>query len=252
MRSVFLTLFSILAAVQLISGLTLEAHASVVTGEFIYQKQGLSKTAFSYRVEQDTFQGVPAWRVSWQGQGMNADHLIRRSDLRPLYTSRENHRNGQRIEIRYSTLIDTPTRYRRFEGGKTVELNIWHTNLYDLGTLPQLLASRLSAGDQQNIKFSAINYNDGKVYELKARRGELRSVVAGEGSIDCVEYTVSLDSWMSAIISPVRLLISGQQSLESNLVAYKGPGLDGVESFWSLLLVASSSRLAMAERAPAN
>ena len=88
------------------------------------------------------------------------------------------------------------------------------------------------------------------MYELNARRGELRSVTVGDGRMGCVEYTVSLDSWISALVSPVHLLISRETSHESNLVAYKGPGLDGVESFWSLLLVGSSSTLAMAEREP--
>ena len=250
MRYASLILFTMFCSAQSIVGAVYDAHASVVAGEFTYQKQGVSKTPFSYHVKHVDVDAVSAWRISWQSQSMQAEHLVRRSDLRPLYTQRINHLNGQRIEIEYSTQIDAPTRYRRFENGEMIERLIWHDSLYDLGALPQLLATKLANGDHQNISFSAINYSDGKVYQLKARRGENRSVAVGEERIDCVEYSVSFDSWVSALVSPVHLLISQRQSLESNLIAYKGPGLDGVGSFWSLLLVKNSRRIAMLDHKP--
>ena len=245
MQYVARILLAMFCSFQLVAGGGYDAHAAVVAGEFTYQKQGVSKTPFSYHVKGENVDGVSVWRISWQSQTMQAEFVVRRSDLRPLYTQRINHLNGQRIEIEYSSQIDLPTRYRRFEGGEMIERLIWHDALYDLGSVPQLLATKLANGDHHTITFSAINYSDGEVYQLKARRGEMRSVELGDEQVGCVAYTVSLDSWVSALVSPVHLLISQQQSPESNLIAYKGPGLDGVGSFWSLLLVKNSSRIAL-------
>lgn len=216
------------------------AHASVVSGEFIYQRVG-SNSPFSYRVEMALYQGVKAWRISWLGQGIDANHLIRQSDLRPLYTLRINHENGQRVEIRYSSNKEKATVYHYSDQVKTIERLIWDSSLYDLGSLPQILA----AGNRENFSFSAINYSDGKVYQLVANKGRSRTVDLGYEDIRCVEYTVKLDSWLSALISPVHLLIPQVSSEEGNLVSYKGPGLDGGDHYWSLQLIGRSQQIAL-------
>jgi len=99
---------------------------------------------------------------------------------------------------------------------------------------------------QDNIKFSAINYDDGKVYPLVAKKMGYRRVSSDHNSVRCAIYDVKLDSWLSSFVNKTRLLIPLQQG-SSNFVTYNGPGLDSVSDAWSLRLIGKSSSLAMAE-----
>ena len=235
--------------------LGLSAHANdaelsqraVVSGDFVYVQEG-DGSLLQYHVSQVDYQGTAAWLIAWQCEQLTASHYLRLSDGKPLYVKRINHALNRTVEIIYSQAADSPTIYRKRSADELIERKIWRTDLQDLGTLPQMLIRAVQSNiesDKKKITFSAINYDDGKVYQLVAKHKGFRRVTAEHESLRCAIYDVKLDSWLSSFVAKTRLLIPLQQGT-SNFVSYNGPGLDSVSEAWSLRLIGKGSSLAMA------
>ncbi|MDQ6968899.1 MAG: hypothetical protein Q9M16_00125 [Mariprofundus sp.] len=226
---------------------------AAVTGDFVYMQEG-DGSLLQYSVSKVDYQGTAAWLIAWQCDQLSASHYLRISDGKPLYVKRINHALNRTVEITYSQDKNTATIYRKQSADELIERKIWNTDLQDLGALPQMLIRIVQAAkqgdqsntDQDNITFSAINYDDGKVYPLIAKKMGYRRIASANSSVRCAIYDVKLDSWMSSFVAKTRLLIPLQQG-SSNFVTYNGPGLDSVSDAWSLRLVGKSSALAMAE-----
>ncbi|MBN4076677.1 hypothetical protein JYT48_00210 [Mariprofundus ferrooxydans] len=230
------------------------SSVAAVSGDFVYMQES-DGSLLQYHVSKVDYQGVEAWEIAWQCDQLTATHYLRISDGKPLYVKRINHALKRTVEITYSQDKNTPTIYRKRSADEFIERKIWNTDLQDLGALPQMLVRIVQGNnqsneskkiDQDNIKFSAINYDDGKVYPLIAKKMGYRHVKTDNDSIRCAIYDVKLDSWMSSFVSKTRLLIPLQHG-SSNFVTYNGPGLDSVGDAWSLRLVGKSSSLAMAD-----
>jgi len=219
---------------------------AVVSGDFVYMQEG-DGSLLQYHVSKVDYQGVAAWLVSWQCEQLTAKHYLRISDGKPLYVKRINHALKRTVEIIYSQDTKSPTLYRKRSADELVERKIWTTDLQDLGTLPQMLVRIVQSdvvADKKEVTFSAINYDDGKVYQLVAKHKGFRRVTTDISSVRCAIYDVKLDSWLSSFVSKTRLLIPLQQG-SSNFVTYNGPGLDSVSDAWSLRLIGKGSSLAM-------
>ncbi len=237
---------------QLVSGMNTSAASenstAAVSGDFVYMQEG-DGSLLQYHVSKVDYQGVEAWMIAWQCDQLSATHYLRVSDGKPLYIKRINHILKRTIEITYSQDKSIPTIYRKRSADEFIERKIWNTELQDLGALPQMLVRIVQSSTeskQDNIKFSAINYDDGKVYPLVAKKMGYRRVSSDHNSVRCAIYDVKLDSWLSSFVNKTRLLIPLQQG-SSNFVTYNGPGLDSVSDAWSLRLIGKSSSLAMAE-----
>jgi len=225
---------------------TNSAPTAVVSGDFVYMQEG-DGSLLQYHVSKVDYQGTAAWLVSWQCEQLTAKHYLRISDGKPLYVKRINHVLNRTVEIMYSQDAKSPTLYRKRSADELVERKIWTADLQDLGTLPQMLVRTVQssiATDKKKITFSAINYDDGKVYQLVAKHKGFRRIATDDGNMRCAIYDVKLDSWLSSFVSKTRLLIPLQQG-SSNFVTYNGPGLDSVGDAWSLRLIGKGSSLAM-------
>ena len=218
-------------------------HAAVINGDFIYVQEG-DGSLLHYHVHEVDFQGIPAWRISWDHQQLQAEHYVRRSDGMPMYVKRINHALKHTVEIIYSQNSGKPSIYRKRSENEFIERKIWDASLRDLGVLPQFLPGSGADDSKQDIIFSIINYADGKVYQLIARQVGYRLVKTAENSVRCVIYEVKLDSWKSAFMGTTRLLIPSHAQ-DSNFVSYNGPGLDGVARRWKLKLVGKDTALAL-------
>jgi len=227
------------------------SDSAVVSGNFVYVQEG-DGSLLQYHVSKVDYQGTEAWQVSWQCDQLTATHLIRTSDGKPLYVKRINHALNRTIEITYSQNAENPTIYRKSSINETIERKIWDTDLQDLGALPQMLVRLVQSQshpdiNKEKIAFSAINYDDGKVYSLVAKQMGFRRVSTKEDEIiRCAIYDVKLDSWLSSFVTKTRLLIPLQKG-SSNFVTYNGPGLDSVADAWSLRLVGTARSLAMTQ-----
>jgi len=228
------------------------SESAVVSGDFVYVQEG-DGSLLQYHVNKVDYHGTEAWQISWQCDQLTATHYLRTSDGKPLYIKRINHALKRTVEITYSQNADTPTIYRKISANETIERKIWDTDLQDLGALPQILIRLVqsqpgSDNNIENIEFSAINYDDGKVYKLLAEQMGFRRVsTTGNESIRCAIYDVKLNSWLSSFVTKTRLLIPLQKG-SSNFVTYNGPGLDSVADAWSLRLVGKGQALAMLKK----
>jgi len=222
------------------------ASASVVSGDFVYEQES-DGSLIQYQVHAVDYQGTPAWRIAWDCEELKATHYLRRSDGRPLYIKRINHSLKRTVEISYSQDESKPTIYRNRSENEFIERKIWDKGLRDLGTLPQLLLASVQPESSQDITFSAINYDDGKVYQLIAKQAGFKNVSSEGQRVRCAIYDVKLDSWLSTFVAKTRLLIPLQKH-SSNFVAYSGPGLDGVADSWSLRLIGRDRSLALLEK----
>lgn len=238
---------SVIVVLILIPLMAMSAHAGVVSGSFFYIQEG-DGSLIQYHVNAVDYKGIAAWRIVWDCDQMKAEHFIRRSDGAPLYVKRTIYSLNLSIEISYSTNGRQPSIYRRRSENEYIERKIWDAGLRDLGALPQLLLGKSRQELGQDIVFSAINYDDGKVYHLIAKRAGFRNVTIDGVRVRCLIYDVTVDSWLSVFVGKTRLLIpiSGQNS---NFVAYSGPGLDGVADFWSIRLIGRDKTLAMLKAA---
>jgi len=226
-------------------------NSNVVSGDFVYVQEG-DGSLLQYHVSKVDYQGTQAWQISWQCDQLTATHFLRTSDGKPLYVKRVNHVLKRTIEITYSQDADLPTIYRKESADELIERKIWDKELQDLGSLPQILTRVVqSQGEQKKLTFSAINYDDGKVYKLVAKQMGFRRVSTDKDSIRCAIYDVKLDSWLSSFVPKTRLLIPLEKD-SSNFVTYNGPGLDSVADAWSLRLVGKGRSLAMAPHKKSN
>jgi len=133
------------------------SYAAVVSGSFVY-KQEQDGSLIRYQVTASEYQGVAAWRVSWDCPQLKAEHFVRQSDGAPLYVKRVNLALKRTVEIIYSQQADQPTIYRKRSADEFLERKIHEKDLRDIGSLPQLLvAQAVSDHDPVSISFNAIN-----------------------------------------------------------------------------------------------
>ncbi len=227
-----------------------EPFIAAVGGNFFYVEGHADKTAsdltqtLNNRVQATTWHGTPAWLITWDCPRIRAEHYIRMSDGAPLYTERINHALHRSVEILYSLDAKHPSIYRRKSKNEYVERKIWRTGLRDLGALPQLLMSRQHSPDAAAITFSAINYNDGQVYDLVAKRDGFRNVRVMGKKIHCASYTINLDSWRAAFNEPMHMLVP-TQAADANFLSYYGPDPAGTGEQLTLRLVSKVQSLAL-------
>lgn len=222
------------------------AQADVVGGSFVYVQES-NGALIRYHVDPVDYQGTPAWRIAWDCEQIKAEHFIRRSDGAPLYVKRINHSLKRTVEISYSLDAKQPTIYRKKSQDEFLERKLWDKGLRDLGAMPQLLQGYVKRDGDEEVSFSAINYDDGKVYPLVAERSGYRNVTIEGERVRCAIYDVKLDSWLASFVGKTRLLIP-QQTHNSNFVAYTGPGLDSGSEQWSIRLVGRDKAVAMLNR----
>jgi len=222
------------------------AHAGVIGGSYVYMQES-NGSLVQYHVDAVDYQGTPAWRIGWDCDQIQAEHYVRRSDGKPLYVKRVNHSRNRTVEINYSQKDGQPTVYRMHSKNEFIERKVWDKGLRDLGALPQLLKGFGQATSGQDVKFSAINYDDGKVYPLIAKQVGFRNVTVEGHRVRCAIYHVKLDSWLSTFVGKTRLLIP-LQAKSSSFVAYNGPALDGADDEWSLRLVGRNKAVAMLDQ----
>lgn len=227
-----------------------ESFVAAVGGNFFYTEgsNGNTPSEFSNtlnnRVQATTWHGIPAWQITWDDPRIRADHYIRMSDGAPLYVKRVNHALHRSVEIQYGLDANHPSIYRRRSENEYVERKIWNTDLRDLGALPQLLVSRQNSPDAKKITFSAINYDDGQVYDLIAKRkGVYHMNVLGR-KIHCASYTVNIDSWMARFNKSIHIVVP-MQADNANFFIYNGPDLAGTGKDVSLRLVSKAQSLAL-------
>lgn len=237
---------AVVLALLLIPFMSVHANAAVVSGSFTYIQES-GDGMLQYHVDAVDYQGVPAWRIAWECKQIKAEHFIRRSDGAPLYVKRINHSMQRTVEIQYSMNDKQPNIYRKQSKDEYLEREIWDKGLRDIGSMPQLLQAFIPSDAGRDITFSAINYDDGKVYELVATQTGFRDVMVQGEQVHCTIYDIKLDSWLSTFVGKTRLLIP-QHTQSSNFVAYTGPSLDGGSRPWSLRLVGKDKVVAMLEK----
>jgi len=237
----------------LLSSVFVQAFAAegiaVVRGNFIYSEKhqvpGLSDKNISYQVEAAVYNGVDAWRIAWNCDRIDAVHFIRRSDGAPLYVKRINHGLQRTVEVKYSLDSSKPSIYTRTTGDETVIRRIHQTGLMDLGTLPQILSGLAVSDDSDALRFSAINYDDGHVYSLLAKRigYERVNMMMGE-KVKCAIYEVNLDSWKAAFNPAVQVKVPTKSGL-ANFAMYSGPDPAGSGKKLTLRIVSRDSDVAV-------
>jgi len=237
----------------LLSCVSVQAFAAeniaVVRGNFIYAEKhqipGSSDKNISYQVEAAVYNGVDAWRISWNCDRIDAVHFIRRSDGAPLYVKRINHGLQRTVEVKYSLNSSQPSIYTRTTSDETVIRRIRQTGLRDLGSLPQLLSGLAVSAAGEALRFSAINYDDGHVYPLLAKRigYERVKMMMGE-KVKCAVYEVNLDSWKAAFNPAVQVKVPTITGL-ANFAMYSGPDPAGSDKKLTLQIISRDSDVAV-------
>ncbi len=223
---------------------------AAVSGNFFYMEgaKGTASDTFSQtmnnRVQATTWHGIPAWHITWNDRRINADHYIRMRDGAPLYAKRVNHAMHRSVEIQYSLDPAQPSIYRRKSKNEYVERKIWQTGLRDLGTLPQLLMSRQNAPDAKEFTFPVVNYDNGHVYNLIAKRNGVYKMAVLGRSVLCASYSVNIDSWMAAFNKSMHIIVP-MQAKHANFLTYNGPDPVGTGREISLRLVSKSQNVAL-------
>jgi len=225
---------------------------AVVSGSFIYARAETDGDAakIAYQVEATSYKGVDAWRIVWDDARMHAVHIIRRGDGAPLYTRRVDHLQQQTVEIIYSLDPATPHIYRRERKDETLVRRIRQAGLIDMGSLPQVLAGVQAAQGSGELHFSAIDYSDGQVYDLLARRtGYSTQFNAGE-RVRCAIYETNLDSWKAAFNPAVRLQVPANGGV-MNFASYSGPDPAGSGEATTMTMLGRSGDVAVLSGAQA-
>jgi len=251
MRLVFLSLAMVIVSfVRPASCIAEEPSVVAVGGNFFYMEghedkiSGESPQTLNNRVQATTWHGIRAWHITWGDRRIKAEHYIRMSDGAPLYVKRINHVSHSSVEIQYSLDAKLPSIYRRSSKNEYVERKIWHTGLRDLGALPQLLMSRQNSSDAEAITFSAINYDDGQVYDLIAKRKGFRNMFVLGRRVHCASYSVNLDSWKAAFNKSMHMLVPTQPG-STNFLTYYGPDPAGTGEDLTLRFVSKSQSVAL-------
>jgi len=227
-------------AAVMVSGAAL---ALPVSGDFVYHG-GVGSDPVYYRVHPIDYQGIPAQEVVWENSEMRARHVLRQSDGTSLYALREHIQQHDRIEVLYAQHQGEPTLYRHQSNSGLVEREISVKGLRDLGSLPATLGGALQHSDE--IRFSALNYADGSVYTFRAALTGYRQITTANGRrIRCALIEVKLDSWMSALLPRVQLVLPVSESAGMPFIAYSGPSLAGAGGSISLHLSGVTADLAM-------
>jgi len=248
-----LLLLSVMAITSFIipaSCIAEEPFVAAVGGDFFYMEGHGDKTSgdpartLNNRVQATIWHGTPAWRIIWDCPRIRAEHYIRVSDGAPLYTRRINHALHRSVEIQYSLDAKHPTIYRRRSENEYVERKIWRTGLRDLGALPQLLVSRQNSSTAGEIKFSTINYDNGQVYDLVAKRKGFHHVRVLGRKIHCASYSINLDSWKARFNKSMHLLVPTRPD-NANFLTYYGPDPAGTGEQLTLRLVSKARNLAL-------
>jgi len=193
-------------------------------GEVMEESVGISAESMDYSISPCNYRGIASWRIHWRLPLLEADYYIRRSDNVPLYSKRMNRALGHDVEIEYSLSADQPHIYRRASESGVIERKIWNQNLFDLGALPMLLATA-ATGEQRNAKqiyFRSINYSNGKVYSIVARRTGFKLVSLQGKQVRCGVYSVNADSWLANFNHPATLFIPTTPGY-GPFAAYDGP-----------------------------
>ena len=227
------------------SGLAGSMPFAVVSGNFIYARAGAGgqESSISYQVEAANYHGIEAWRIAWSDARMDAVHYIRRGDGAPLYTRRVNHVRQETVQISYSLDPAKPHIYRRETPNETLVRRIHQPGLIDMGTLPQVLSGLQATRESGKLRFFAIDYSDGQVYALVARRvGYAKLANAGAG-VRCAIYEANLDSWKAAFNPAVHLDVPTRAGL-ANFAAYSGPDPAGSGEITTLRMLSRSSDVA--------
>jgi len=226
-----------------------ESFVAAVGGNFFYMEGhadatlgGLPQT-LNNRVQATTWHGTPAWHITWDCPRIKAEHYIRMSDGAPLYVKRINHVLHRIVEIQYSQDAKQPSLYHRTSKNEYVERKIWRTGLRDLGTLPQLLMSRQNSSDAEEITFPVINYDDGRVYDLIAKRKGFHNMNVLGKRVHCASYSVNLDSWKATFNKSIHILVPTQPG-SANFLTYYGPDPAGTGEALTLRLVSKAQHLA--------
>ncbi|MDQ6972171.1 MAG: hypothetical protein Q9M30_05940, partial [Mariprofundaceae bacterium] len=133
-----------------------------------------------------------------------------------------NHVLQQTVEVSYSLDPSKPHIYHRESRDETFIRRVHQNDLKDLGTLPQILSGLHAVGESGEFHFSGIDYQDGQVYELLAKRVGYTTVKSGGESVRCAIFEVNLDSWKAAFNPTVRLQIPVRAG-RSNFAGYSGP-----------------------------
>jgi len=219
---------------------------SVVSGSFVYEVAvaGEQSSAISYRVEATEYHGVRAWRIAWSDARMEAEHLISQKDGAPLYTQRINYRKHERVEVQYSLDPSRPHIYRRERRDETLVRRIHEPGLVDLGSLPQVLLGLQAGGNQGELHFKAIDYSDGSVYALLAKRVGYTTLNTQGRQMPCALYEANLDSWKAAFNPAIKLQVPTQTRL-TNFATYAGPDPAGGGKTATLRMISSSSEVAV-------
>ncbi|MDQ6959633.1 MAG: hypothetical protein Q9M27_01280 [Mariprofundaceae bacterium] len=226
-----------------------EPFVAAVGGNFFYMEGHADKTSndpaqtLNTRVQATTWHGMRAWRIAWDCPRIKAEHYIRMSDGAPLYTMRINHALHRSVEINYSLDAGQPSIYRRKSKNEYVERKIWRAGLRDLGALPQLLMSRQNAPDSETIIFPAINYDDGHVYNLIAKRKGFQNMRVLGRKIRCASYAINLDSWKAAFNKSMHMLVPTKPG-SANFLSYYGPDPAGTGEQLTLRLISKVQHLA--------
>lgn len=165
-----------------------------------------------------------AWKVTWNYPDIDAEHYIRQSDSAPLYVKRVNRILHQTVEVFYSIEAEKPHLYTRRTANKFYEKKIWKIGLRDLGTLPQMLLDLKESKDAAGIVFPAIQYSDGEVYDLLAKkRGYRRNSIDGR-AVASIVYHININSWLSILSPPVKIELP-KHDKNINFFTYSGPDL---------------------------
>ncbi len=222
---------------------------AAVSGDFVYAEKSGSdpRNTIRYRVQPATYRGVPSWHILWRCRQIQADHFIRRRDGAPLYTRRINHALGRIVEIFYSPDGISPHIYRLRSRDAYIERRIDRADLLDIGALPQMLLGLQKKSGAKEIHFASINYDDGKVYALVAKRIGYSSIKAADKSIRCAIFEVNLDSWKAAFNTPIHILTPASGE-EMNFAVYSGPDPADTGNVLNLHLIGRNLAMASLER----
>jgi len=230
-----------------------EPFVAAVGGNFFYMEGHEDRTSgkllqtLNNRVQAVTWHGIRAWHITWNDRRIKAEHYIRMSDGTPLYVKRINYVLHRSVEIQYSLDAKHPSIYRRKSKNEYVERKIWHAGLHDLGALPQLLMSRQNFPDAEAITFSAINYDDGQVYDLIAKRKGFHNMIVLGRKVRCASYSINIDSWKAAFNKSMHMLVPTQRGT-ANFFTYYGPDPAGTGEQLTLRLVSKSQSVALLSR----